>query len=70
MKVNFLKIVSGLANNFEKADATQTTTNSLPYDVSSVMHYGPYVSENDYCFKSFYFFSEFLHGRLGYSDSD
>lgn len=41
--VNFDNIQTSFRNNFDKRTTTDAMTN-VPYDYSSAMHYGPYVS--------------------------
>ena len=43
-KINFDNIEESKKNNFRKYNGTQINTYNLPYDYTSIMHYGPKVS--------------------------
>ena len=36
-----------MENNFKKMDFTEVDTQEIPYDYSSMMHYGSHVSKNN-----------------------
>ncbi|KAK7886881.1 hypothetical protein WMY93_026502 [Mugilogobius chulae] len=44
--INFENIEKGYKNNFVKTSEEYSTTNGVPYDFMSVMHYGPYAFSN------------------------
>lgn len=41
--INYQNIISSAYGNFVKNNNATTSTQNLPYDVGSIMHYGPYA---------------------------
>ncbi|XP_072023925.1 protein SpAN-like [Amphiura filiformis] len=48
VKVHFENIEEGREDNFKKYSTFEIVTHQIPYDYSSVMHYGPYYFSKNY----------------------